>query len=34
MNDRPLAETMGAAALKAADRLKWADAVSALTAID
>ena len=34
MTDRSLAETMGAAALQAAARLKWADAVAALTAVD
>jgi glycosyltransferase involved in cell wall biosynthesis len=34
MNDRPLAETMGRAAAQAAARLRWADAVSALTAVD
>jgi glycosyltransferase involved in cell wall biosynthesis len=34
MNDRTLAETMGRRALESAARLKWSDAVSALTAID
>jgi glycosyltransferase involved in cell wall biosynthesis len=34
MNDRPLAETMGRAALQSAARLKWVDAVAALTAVD
>jgi glycosyltransferase involved in cell wall biosynthesis len=34
MTDRALAERMGAAALQAAARLKWADAVAALTAVD
>ena len=29
MDDRALAETMGAAALQSAARLKWADAVRA-----
>ena len=30
MDDRPLAETMGRAALQSAARLTWADAVAAL----
>jgi glycosyltransferase involved in cell wall biosynthesis len=30
MNDRPLAETMGTAALLSAARLRWADTVAAL----
>jgi glycosyltransferase involved in cell wall biosynthesis len=34
MNDHPLAETMGKAALLSAGRLSWKDAVAALTAID
>jgi len=34
MNDRQLAETMGKAALASAGRLRWADAVAALTAVD
>jgi glycosyltransferase involved in cell wall biosynthesis len=34
MNDRPLAETMGRAALQSAARLRWVDAVAALTAVD
>jgi glycosyltransferase involved in cell wall biosynthesis len=34
MEDRPLAERMGAAALAAAARTSWARAVSALTAVD
>ena len=34
MNDRALAETMGRAAERSAERLKWADTVAALTAID
>jgi glycosyltransferase involved in cell wall biosynthesis len=34
MSDRSLAETMGRRALESAARLRWADAVSALTAIN
>jgi glycosyltransferase involved in cell wall biosynthesis len=34
MTDRALAETMGSAARARADRMKWADAVAALTAIN
>jgi glycosyltransferase involved in cell wall biosynthesis len=34
MNDPKMAETMGRAALNSAARLRWADTVSALTAID
>ena len=34
MNDRALAETMGRAAQRAAERLRWADTVAALTGID
>ena len=34
MDDRPVAEVMGKAALQAAARLRWPDAVAALTAVD
>jgi len=34
MNDRPLAETLGRRALESAARLRWTDAVAALTAVD
>jgi glycosyltransferase involved in cell wall biosynthesis len=34
MHDRRRAETMGAAALDAAARLKWPDAVAALTSVN